>query len=127
MSSHMERRKDTRQDIQLHVEFAPVSPYGTSVTRTGLTQNVSAGGVYFHTSMASALREQSNLTVRIAIPGPTEDPGTPLALTARAQVRRIHKTGQAASPDGPMYGVAVMFDHRPNIRMGHDFWLIEDE
>ena len=129
MTAEMERRNDPRQDIQLQVEFAPVTAFGTPVARNGITQNVGSGGVYFHTNMASALSEASKVSVRIAIPGSTEDPAAPLALTAHARVLRIDEIVQDTdeSPDDPLWGVAVRFDHRPNIKIGYDFWLVDNE
>jgi len=122
----VERRKDQRQDIQLQLEFAPATVYGTPVTRTGVTQNVGPGGVYFQTSMGSALRKDTELAIRIAIPRLSEDPGTPLALTGRARVKRIESLYRPDAQETPLWGVAVMFDQRPSIRMGYDFWLVDE-
>ncbi len=129
MTAEMERRKDPRKDIQFQLEFAPVSAYGTPVPCSGITQNVSSGGVYFHTNTAWGLREASKVSVRIAIPGSTEDSAAPLALTASARVLRIDEIVQEkdANPDDALWGVAVRFDHRPNIRTGYDFWLVDEK
>ena len=121
-----ERRKDRRQEIQLQLEFAPAVSYGTPVTRTGVTQNVSPGGAYFHTNMGSALRRRTQLTLRIGIPRSSEDPGTPLALTGRARVKRIEELYHGHGQEPPVWGIAVEFDDRPSIRTGYDFWLAEE-
>ena len=121
-----ERRKDVRQDIELQLEFAPSTEYGTPVTRVGVTSNVSPGGVLFHTNKGGCLRKDAELSVRIAIPRSKEDPGSPLALAGRARVRRVFELPQNGQGE-PTWAVALMFNEKPSIRTGNEFWLVDED
>ena len=120
-----DRRRDLRHEIELQLEFCPSGDHGTPVALTGVTRNVSPGGVYFHTDRGACLRADSQLAIRIAIPNSTEDPIAPLALSGRAKVVRIDELRERSDCDGPVFGVAVRFDDRPSIRTGYDFWLAD--
>ena len=122
-----ERRRDSRQEIQLEIQFASSAEHGTPVTLTGVTRNVSPGGVYFHTDKAGALRADAELSICIAIPKSQEDHGGPLALAGRARVRRIDEVAGPEKGDGAVWGVAVTFDERPSIRTESGFWVVDSD
>ncbi len=115
MSSVSDRRKDQRLPLALDVEFTPGSSQGAGVPCSGVTRNVSAGGVYLETRIGEAIENGTPILLKIAVPKQTEESAEPLVLHCEGTVCRIEKLSDRDDTQGAPLGIAVKFDNRPNI------------
>ncbi|HUS59204.1 MAG TPA: PilZ domain-containing protein [Planctomycetota bacterium] len=122
MNAALERRKDRRLDLDLHVEFVEETNRGAALPLNGRTRNVSAGGLFLETS--NALPEGALLVLDVAIPKRCGAAAEALALHCEGQVLRVMKLSTDANVE-ERFGVAVRFMNRPNIEsqfLTHLLW-----
>jgi hypothetical protein len=103
----MDRRSCSRLDLKLNVEFLREGEE-RQATRVGTTDNVSPGGMYFHTGEWGGLRTGDEVDVRLS--GLSGYGAGPLfrTLRARAQVLRLNPP-EGAPETMEKAGVAVRF------------------
>ena len=112
----MERRCTPRLALELSVAFSPAGREG-QVAGSGLTENVSAGGLYFRTRDWRLLAKGE--TVALTVSGLSQYDHGPLfrRLKGQATVLRLDAaeplSGQRAEP-----GVAVSFSEPLHIEVG---------
>ena len=99
----MERRESPRLALALKVAFSPAGQE-EQISGSGLTDNVSAGGLYFRTSHWQLLAKGDTLALTVS--GLSRYDKGPLFRTLRGQatVLRLDPDASHASP-----GVAVRF------------------
>jgi len=118
MEKRTERRRDQRLELMLPLEYSlPSAP--ASFPRTGQTQNVSTGGVYFVTDRDPEVTAPVRIGLRIAVPWRQDTGGPPLTLCGEGDVVRVEKLASPAGQAGglPRWGVAVSFTSKPTVRM----------
>jgi len=100
--------------LRLNVEFSP--PEQERPSGRGVTDNVSAGGVYFLTPDWQDLRPGQSLMLRLS--GMTTYNEGPLfrSLGGRATILRINAPESLDSPYA-RGGVAMRFDERPQVQL----------
>jgi len=111
-----ERRRYRRLPLRVPVLFTVTTKTGTTITRSGVTENVSPGGVFFRTSSALDLEPQQPLTVKLLIPRGSDPSEATVSLSGEARlVRKMQfpqvRPGEAAE----RWGVAVQFVSRPSV------------
>jgi len=111
-----ERRRYRRLPLRVPVLFTVTTKTGTTITRSGVTENVSPGGVFFRTSSALDLEPQQSLTVKLLIPRGSDPSEATVSLSGEARlVRKMQfpqvRPGEAAE----RWGVAVQFVSRPSV------------
>jgi len=108
----MERRKWPRLELRLNVEFS--SPQG--VGGSGITDNVSAGGMYFLTGDWQGLSTGQGLVLRLS--GMSSYNEGPLfrTLGGKATVLRLDLPETEGLPFAKA-GVAMRFDERPRVEL----------
>lgn len=82
---------------------------------SGVTRNVSAGGVYLETRIGKLIENGTPVFLKIAVPNHSEEPAEPLVLHCEGTVCRIEKLSDKDNTEGTPLRVAVKFDNRPNI------------
>ena len=120
MTEYTERRRDRRLDLSLPIEFTVSAEAVSPLPRTGLTRNVSSGGVYFETTVRQSVLADAPIKVRIAIPRTDDESTSSLSLQGEARVVRVDHL-RTDTTDGAesreVWGVAVVFCERPNVRL----------
>ena len=106
-----ERRESPRLSLALNVAFVPEGQESRA-TRMGTTSNVSAGGLYFHTSEWANLNEGQELGLRLS--GLSGYGAGPLFrdLRVKAVILRLDKPEDDATRFDKA-GVAARFSERP--------------
>lgn len=115
MSLVSDRRKDQRLPLTLDVEFTAGKNLGAGAPCSGVTRNVSAGGVYLETRIGKLIENGTPVFLKIAVPKQAEESAEPLVLHCEGTVCRIEKFSDSDDTEGAALGVAVKFDNRPNI------------
>ncbi len=110
----MERRKRPRLPLKLNVEF---SSAGGEATGFGITDNVSAGGVYFLTPDWQGLKTGQSLALRLS--GGSSYDDWPVFRTLGCNKATIVRLD--VPPDKELLhakaGVAMRFDERPRVEV----------
>ena len=120
----IDKRRDKRLTLTLPVTFSDKSGDENLSLRSGVTHNVSSGGVYFETGLGPVGTDEP-VWVRIGVPALKEDDKPNLTLVAEGVVRRVEKIGEhrivGSWPEEQksqgVYGVAVQFQQRPTIQL----------
>ncbi len=110
-----EKRQWPRLHLRLNVEFAGAETKKIEhVSGTGTTDNVSAGGVYFHTADWREL--QPGLDLQLHLSGLSGYDAGPLfrSLRGRATILRVD-VPQDQEGGFARAGVAARFDERPRV------------
>ena len=113
-----ERRRYRRLDLSVPVVFTFKTKAGTSISRSGITRNVSPGGIYFCTSSAQDLHPQQEVTINLIVPRRGSPSEATVSLSGEARVLRAERVSapRDASPrDGEWWGVAAQFAGRPRV------------
>jgi len=111
-----ERRRYRRLPLRVPVLFTVTTKTGTTVTRSGITENVSPGGVFFRTSSAADLDPHQSLTVKLLIPRGSDPSEATVSLSGEARlVRKERLLHISAAEGGERWGVAVQFVSRPSV------------
>ncbi len=116
MQTHSERRRYRRLQLRVPLLFTVTTKTGTTVTRSGVTENVSPGGVYFRTSAALDLEPQQPITVKLLIPRGSEPSDATVSLSGEARLvwkKKLSPEGEHTP--GERWGVAVQFAARPSV------------
>ncbi len=116
MGVNNERRRYRRLALRVPVLFTVTTKTGTTVTRTGITENVSPGGVYFRTSAALDLEPQQPLSIKLLIPRGSDPSDATVSLSGEARlVWKKALPPSTSGPGGERWGVAVQFASRPSV------------
>jgi len=113
-----ERRKHRRLELQVPVLFTVQCKTGTGITRTGVTQDVSPGGILFRTDSAQDLQPQQELTVKLVIPRQSDPAEATVSLSGEARIVRAERLAPSpsAAPGGNQrWSVAAQFISRPSV------------
>ena len=115
-----ERRKHRRLELSVPVLFTVTSKTGTGITRTGVTRDVSPGGIFFRTESAQDIEPHQELTVKLVIPRQSDPAEATVSLSGEARVVRTERL--ALSPDAlgsatERWGVAARFTSRPSVNL----------
>lgn len=113
-----EKRRHRRLDLSVPVLFTVKSKTGTGITRTGITRDVSPGGIFFRTASAQDIDPQQELTVKLLIPRQSDPSEATVSLSGEAKVVRTERL--ALAPGGPggateRWGIAAQFTGRPSV------------
>jgi hypothetical protein len=109
----MERRKRPRLQLRLNVEFSSAEGQAGGF---GITDNVSAGGVYFLTPDWQGLKTGQNLFLRLSGMNNSTDWPVFRTLGCKATVLRLDAPSDEEVPHAKA-GVAMRFDNRPRVDM----------
>jgi len=109
----MERRKRPRLQLKLNVEF---SSAGGEAAGFGVTDNVSAGGVYFLTPDWQGLKTGQSLALRLSGMSSYDDWPVFRTLGCKATILRLDVPPDRRLPHAKA-GVAMRFDERPKVDM----------
>ena len=112
--SRGEKRQWPRLHLKLNVEFIAEAHGSQRLIGSGTTDNVSAGGLYFHTADWTELRPGQDLQLHLS--GLSGYDSGPLfrSLRGKATVLRVDDLKSEDGGFGKM-GVAVRFDERPRV------------
>jgi len=101
-----------RLPLRLRVDFSPAGE--EYLQGIGMTDNVSAGGMYFHTRDWQLVQEGRSLLITASGMGYNSHVPLSRALSARATVMRL-ELPTSRDPLQAKAGVAVRFDERPHV------------
>ncbi len=111
----VEQRAHRRLPIEIGV-LARGDGEAETLQPLGITTNISAGGLYLHTSRPVPYRGDP-IHIRLRIPPTTGVADLGAELSAQAHVLRIDSLPSPPASDGPRYGVALQFRERPAIHL----------
>ncbi|HUT35681.1 MAG TPA: PilZ domain-containing protein [Planctomycetota bacterium] len=114
----VERRRYRRFELSAPLVFTVKTKAGTSVSHSGITRNVSPGGLYFCTLAAQDLHPQQEVTVNIIVPRRGNPSEATVSLSGEARVvraERLPASADALARDGEWWGVAAQFTGRPRV------------
>ena len=106
----IEKRQWPRLELRLNVEFRSVEPKERT-QGTGTTQNVSAGGIYFHTPHWRQLEPGDVLRVKLSGFGQYDVGPIFRSLESKAKVLRLDPPAEAEEEEKG--GVALKFQESP--------------
>jgi hypothetical protein len=113
-----ERRRYRRLELSAPLVFTIKTKCGASVSRSGVTHDVSPGGIYFRTQSAQDLVPHQELTVSIIVPRRGNPSEATVSLSGEARVLRVERLTSLANGlarQGEWWGVAVQFIGRPRV------------
>lgn len=115
LSSVIEHRESPRLNLRLNVEFLKEGDE-RQVCRVGTTRNVSAGGIYFHTSEWDGISVGEDMAVRLS--GLSGYGAGPLfrSLRVRARVLRLDPPDENHVPIEKA-GIAAQFVEKPGFEV----------
>ncbi len=113
-----DRRRYRRLELAVPMVFTMKTKSGASVSRAGITCDVSPGGIYFRTTAAQDLQPQQELTINLVVPHHGSPSEATVSLAGEARVVRAERL--PPSPDlphanGQWWGVAALFTCRPRV------------
>jgi hypothetical protein len=117
MQPAAEKRRHRRLELSVPVLFTVKSKTGTGVTRSGVTRDVSPGGIFFRADIAQDVQPEQELTIKLLIPR-QGDPSEPtVSLSGEACVVRTERmvNGAAAGSAAERWGIAAQFTSRPSV------------
>ncbi|MFP4058369.1 MAG: PilZ domain-containing protein [Candidatus Brocadiia bacterium] len=116
MRPRREKRRHRRLQLAVPVLFTVKSRTGTGVTRSGVTRDVSPGGVFFRTETAQDISAQQELTIKLLIPREGDPSESAVSLSGEARVVRTEQLEEAVEADGSeRWGIAAQFTRRPSV------------
>ena len=113
-----EHRRYRRLELSVPVLFTVKSKTGTGVTRSGVTGNVSPGGIYFRTSLGQDVDPRQELTIKLLIPRRSDPADATVSLSGEARVirtERLARTANATAEGADYWGIAAQFTARPSV------------
>lgn len=113
-----DKRKHRRLELAVPVLFAIKSKSGTGITRTGVTRDVSPGGVFFRTETALDIEPHQELTIKLLIPRQADPAEATVSLSGEARVVRTERLARAHGTLGETderWGIAAQFTQRPSV------------
>jgi len=113
-----DKRRHRRLDLSVPVLFTVKSKTGTGITRTGITRDVSPGGIFFRTESAQDIDPRQELTVKLLIPRQSDPSEATVSLSGEAKVVRAERLAVAPGSVGgsaERWGVAAQFTGRPSV------------
>jgi len=113
-----ERRRYRRLELSVPMVFTVRTRAGATISHSGVTRNVSPGGIYFRTTAAPDLQPQQELTINIIVPRRGDPSEATVSLSGQARVlrtERIPTPSDAKLLNGQWWGVAAQFTKRPRI------------
>jgi hypothetical protein len=113
-----EKRRYRRLELSVPVLFTVKSKTGTGVTRSGVTRNVSPGGIYFRTASAPDIQPQQELTIKLLIPRRSDPSEATVSLSGEARVvrcERLRRSSDAATDASQHWCIAAQFTRRPSV------------
>jgi hypothetical protein len=113
VESGSNRRQWPRLQLTLNVRF---SADGQEANGAGITDNVSAGGLYFLTPSWRGLRERQSLSMRLSGMSSYDQGMLFRTLGGRATILRLDLPEDEGHSHAKA-GVAVRFDERPRIEV----------
>ncbi len=114
MDGERERRKWPRLELKLNVEFA-VRDDDCESSGHGVTENVSAGGIYFVTPDWRALHVGEDVALRLSGLSGYNEGALFRTLRGEAKIVRLEPPEQRRA--GRPAGVAVRFEERPRVEL----------
>ena len=118
MRPSSEKRRYRRLDLSVPVLYTVKSKSGSSVTRSGITGNVSPGGIYFRTVSAQEVDPQQELTIKLLIPRRGDPTEATVSLSGEARIVRAERLSSPPAlvdQAGESWGVAAQFTCRPSV------------
>jgi len=113
-----EKRRYRRLDLSVPVLFTVKTRAGGGLTRSGVTGNVSPGGIYFRTASVEDMDRDQELTVKLLIPRRSDPSDATVSLSGEARVvraERLPRSSDAMSDSGEHWGIAAQFTRRPSV------------
>jgi len=118
MPSILEKRRYRRLDLSVPVLFTVKKKGGTGVTRSGVTRNVSPGGVYFRTASAADIEPEQELTIKLLIPRRNDPSEATVSLSGEARIVRAERMRGSLKGTGEVteqWCIAAQFTRRPSV------------
>ncbi|NQT86485.1 PilZ domain-containing protein [bacterium] len=115
MSSDVEERKHRRLALAVPVLFTVKSKTGTGLTRSGVTRDVSPGGIFFRADAAQDLQTTQEITIKLVIPRQGDLTEPTVSLSGQARVLRAERLDPAKEGEGGHWGIAAQFVSRPSV------------
>ena len=113
-----EKRRYRRLELAVPVLFTVKSKTGTGVTRSGLTRNVSPGGVYFRAASAADIQPDQELSIKLLIPRRGDPSEATVSLSGEARVVRAERLPCPPDALGDVterWCIAAQFTRRPSV------------
>jgi c-di-GMP-binding flagellar brake protein YcgR len=113
-----ERRRHRRLDLSVPVLFTIKSKTGTGLARSGVTRDVSPGGIFFRTESAQDIEPQQEMTIKLLIPRHGDPGEATVSLSGEAMVvrtERLPHSPNALTEVAERWGVAAQFTSRPSV------------
>lgn len=114
MDGEKERRRWPRLELKLNVEFV-VREDDSEASGQGVTENVSAGGMYFVTPDWQTLDVGDEVALRLSGLSGYNEGALFRSLHGEARILRLDTPG--AEPESEPGGVAVEFEEGPRVEL----------
>ena len=115
MSADTEQRKHRRLQLAVPVLFTVKSKTGTGITRSGITCDVSPGGILFRADAAHDLLSGQEITIKLVIPRQGDLTEPTVSLSGQARVLRARRLDLTEAQEGGRWAVAAQFVSRPSV------------
>jgi len=115
MSSDVEERKHRRLALVVPVLFTVTSKTGTGITRSGVTRDVSPGGIFFRADAAQDLQIGQEISIKLVIPRQGDLTEPTVSLSGQARVLRTSRLDPSRDGAGGHWGIAAQFVSRPSV------------
>jgi hypothetical protein len=115
MSVETEQRKHRRLELAVPVLFTVTTKTGTGITRSGITCDVSPGGILFRADAAQDLAIHQEITIKLVIPRQGDLTEPTVSLSGQARVLRTKRLDPTEDGEGGRWAVAAQFVARPSV------------
>lgn len=115
MSVDTEQRKHRRLELAVPVLFTVKSKTGTGITRSGITCDVSPGGILFRADAAQDLQIHEEITIKLVIPRQGDLTEPTVSLSGQARVLRTKRLDPTEHGEGGRWAIAAQFVSRPSV------------
>ena len=119
MQPTCEKRRYRRLELSVPVLFTVKTKSGTGVTLSGVTRDVSPGGVYFRTVSSQDVVADQELTIKLLIPRRSDPSDATVSLSGEAKVVRAERLARSPEAVGESvaehWGIAAQFTRRPSV------------
>lgn len=113
-----EKRRHRRLELRVPLLFTMKAKTGTGVTRSGITRDVSPGGIFFRTEAGHDISPEQQLSVKLLIPRQGDPSEATVSLSGEARVVRAEHLPRSLNALGEVtkrWGIAVQFSGRPSV------------
>lgn len=113
-----EKRKHRRLDLRVPLLFTMKGRAGSGVTRSGITRDVSPGGIFFRTEAGQDIDPDQQLNIKLLIPRQGDPSEATVSLSGEARVVRTEHLPRSLNALGEVskrWGVAIQFTGRPSV------------